>query len=222
MSIIWTVTLPRGRLGTIRWPALLIRFHFWFSLKKLVVEGTTPRHDFLGRISDQIIWADGKTDAIYLISLLISLISFACFTATKSFPPRWMIIVTSGGFWIIISWNLALRCSQRIPLVPSQTTLLPGIPRFNDPLIAAISFKWVINESPMSQMSVSGYKEKLIRPYMNSQTNIPVHSIWPPSAKLFNDITRYPLGGQIWCTTNAKRVWRAQLCGQANRKNGFS
>lgn len=105
---------------------------------------------------------DGKTDAIYPISLLIILISFACFTDAKSFPPRCMRIITGWKFCIIISWNLGLSCSQCMPLVPSQTTLLLGIPRFNDPLNSAISCKWVINESPMSQISVSGYKERRI------------------------------------------------------------
>lgn len=132
------------------------------NLQSLVVEGSTPRHDILGRISDQTIWVDGKTDAIYPISLLIILISFACFTDAKSFPPRCMRIITGWEFCIIISWNLGLSYSQCMPLVPSQTTLLLGIPRFNDPLNSAISCKWVINESPMSQISVSGYKERRI------------------------------------------------------------
>ena len=68
--------------------ALLIRLCLLLICWRCGGELTVPLLLCLGKMSDHTTEVWGNTEAIYLRSLLIHLISLPCIRVTKSFPPE--------------------------------------------------------------------------------------------------------------------------------------
>ena len=214
----WVMYLPFGETLTAKWPARFTRLRFRSIALKLSGVLSLPRQWRRGKMSDHTKKDSGKREWTYLISEWIILINFHWDRLTRSFPPRWMMIMHGGRRKSICNWTVDCSWGQCIPDLPSHTIVLL-VPRLGLELVAAASPAWVTNESPIIHISEKNSKIKTSLtnkamacarrccPHKKLRSNVSSYRFRAPPAKLHNFLSSYPHCCQICGPPNSEWVW---------------